>query len=69
MSIEQKIKAAAGYAGISQAEIARRLGTTPQSLGQRIKRDTLNNEELQKIAEVLGASWVAVFEFPDGTRI
>ena len=69
MNTEQKIRAALGIAGISQSELARRLGTTPQNLNQRIKRDALKPDDMTKIAEAIGAEWVAVFEFPDGTRI
>lgn len=69
MTIEQKIKMALSYAGKSQAELARLLGTTPSNLNQKIKRNTLTQEELEKIASMLGGIWKAEFEFPDGTRI
>lgn len=69
MTTEQKIKAALAVAGISQSELARRLGTTPQNFNQKIKRNTLTIEDFEKIAEVIGADWVAEFCFPDGTRI
>lgn len=69
MTIEQKIKMALSYADISQAELARRIETTPSNLNQKVKRNTLTKEELEKIAEVLGGTWRAEFEFPDGTKI
>lgn len=69
MTIEHKIKILLSYVGISQAELARRLGTTPSNLNQKIKRDTLTQDELQQIAVVAGASWEAHFLLPDGTRI
>lgn len=69
MTIEQKINMALSYKGISQAELARKIGTTPSNLNQKVKRNTLTKEELEKIAEVLGAVWHAEFEFPDGTII
>ena len=69
MSIEQKLKAALGYAGISQSELARRLGTSPQNFNQKLKKNTLTFEDLQKIAEILGAEWSAEFIFPDGMHI
>ena len=31
MTIEQKIKMALSYTGISQSELARKIGTTPQN--------------------------------------
>lgn len=68
MTIEQKIKMALAYAGISQAELARRTGTTPSNLNQKIKRNTLTMEELEKIAEAMGGKWKAEFDF-NGTII
>lgn len=69
MTIEQKIKMALSYKGISQSELARKIGTTPSNLSQKIKRNTLTKEELEEIAKILGAVWYAKFEFPDGTVI
>jgi len=69
MTIEQKVKMALSYAGKSQAELARLMGTTPSNLNQKIKRNTLTQEELEKIAVLLGGIWKAEFEFPDGTTI
>ena len=69
MTIEQKIKMALSYAGISQAELARRLETTPSNLNQKIKRNTLTNEEMAQIAAALNGTWKAEFVFQDGTTI
>lgn len=69
MTIEQKLKMALAYKGISQAELARQIETTPSNLSQKIKRNTLTKEELEQIAEVLGGVWKAEFVFDDGTVI
>ena len=69
MTIEKKINMAAAYKGISQAELARMIGTTPSNLNLKVKRETLKTEELQKIAEALGGSYRFGFVFPDGTEI
>lgn len=69
MTVEQKIKLALTFSGISQAELARKLGTTPANLNQKIKRETLKQDELEKIAEILGCVWRAEFIFKDGTTI
>jgi transcriptional regulator with XRE-family HTH domain len=69
MTIAQKINMALSYKGMSQAELARRIGTTPSNLNQKVKRNTLTKEELEQIAEVFGCKWKAEFEFPDGTII
>ena len=69
MNIEQKINMALAYKGISQAELARRIGQSPANLNLKLKRETLKNDELSKIAEALGGNYVFAFEFPDGTKI
>lgn len=69
MPVEKMLKVALSYAGISQAELARRIGTTPSNLNQKIKRNTLTKEELDQIANAIGAEFVCKFRFPDGTEI
>jgi len=69
MTVEQKIKMALSYSGISQSELARQMGTTPQNLNQKIKRNSLTKEEMEQIATVLGGTWRAEFVFKDGTVI
>lgn len=69
MTVEQKIKMALSFSGVSQAELARRLGATPSNLNQKIKRNTLTKEELEGIAEAIGGRWRAEFVFDDGTTI
>lgn len=68
MTIEQKINMAIAYKGMSQAELARKIGTTPSNLNKKVKRDTLTKEEMEQIAQALGGSWRAEFVF-DGTVI
>ena len=69
MTIEQKINMALAYRGMSQAELARKIGTTPSNLNKKVKRDTLTKEEMEKIAKALGGSWRAEFVFENGTII
>ena len=69
MTIEQKIKMALSYKGISQRELARQMGQTASNLNNKIKRETLTNDELSLIANILGGEYVYGFKFPDGTEI
>ena len=69
MTVEQKIKMALAYSGISQAELARRIGMSPSNLNQKVKRNTLTKEELEQIATALGGMWRAEVVFEDGTVI
>lgn len=67
--MEQKISMALAYKGISQAALAREMGTTPSNFNQKLKRGTFTVEELERIAETLGGTYFFGFEFADGTKI
>ena len=69
MTISQKIKMALAYKGISEAELARSIGTSPSAFNQRMKTDKFTSEELERIATILNAESKASFVFPDGTQI
>lgn len=68
MTIKQKIELAAAYAGTSKAELARRVGWTPQNFNQRLDVGKFTMEELEKIGNALGASYSCLFVFPDGEK-
>lgn len=69
MDIPTKIKLAETYAKMSEADLARRLGKTPQAFGQRMKTGKFSSNDLEAIAAALGAEVKVVFTFPDGTEI
>ena len=69
MTTSTLVKMAMAYKRVSAAELARRLGTTREALRQRLSRETLKPQDLEKIAEVLGAEFVMTFRFPDGKEI
>ena len=70
MGMEQRIKAASAYGGMSQAKLAEKIGMTASNFNQKLKRATFTEEELQRIAEALGACFVPfAFQFPDGMKI
>ena len=69
MTSSQKIKMALAYKNMSEAELARSFGITPQAFNQRLKRDKFSSKDMERIADILDAKYIAVFEFPDGTKI
>ena len=69
MQTSSKIKMALAYKRMSESQLAREVGSSPQAFNQRMKTDKFTAEELDKIAEALGAKYTATFEFPDGTKI
>lgn len=54
---------------ISLAELARRIGQSPQNFNKKLKRGTVSFEEMMEIAEVLNVKFEQAFVLPDGKRI
>ena len=69
MTIPQKIKMALAYKGISEAELARAVGSSPAAFNHRMKTGKFTTEEIDQIATALGASFSFSFDFEDGTKI
>ena len=69
MTVPQKIKMALAYKGMSEAELSRAIGTSPQAFNQRMKTGKFSSEDMEKIAEAIGAKYFFGFEFEDGTRV
>lgn len=69
MDIPTKIKMAEVYAQISESELSRRIGTTPQAFNQRMRTGKFSSSDLEKIADALGAEFRCSFKFPDGQEI
>ena len=60
---------ALAYKDMSMAELARRLEISPQLLNKRLKTGKFTAEELETIAQALGARYTFGFVFEDGTEI
>ena len=69
MTVSQKIKMALAYQGMSEAELARAIGSSPQAFHQRMKTGKFSSEEMERIASALEATYYFGFEFKDGTKI
>jgi len=69
MNISEQIRMLCGRLNISQAELARRMGQAPQNFSQKMKRESFTVEELEKVAEAAGASFVRKFVFSNGEEI
>lgn len=54
---------------ISLAELARRIGQSPQNFNKKLKRGTVDTEELIEIANVLGATFEQSFSLKSGKKI
>lgn len=61
ITISEQIKVLCTLKGISLAELARRLGKSPQSFNAKLKRESFTVHELEKIADVTGVEFVRKF--------
>jgi len=62
MSMAQKIRILlVKHGNMSEAELARRLNTTPANLHQKMKRDNFSEKELREIGDVLGCDVKTIF--------
>lgn len=69
MTISEQIKVLMVRCGVSEAELARRLGKTPQSFNGKMKRETFTIRELEEIASALGVDFERHFILENGDRV
>ncbi len=69
MTAKQLVAAAASYAGISRAEVARRLNTSPQQLDSRLNTGKFTLDEWETMMKAIGAEFIVKVRFPDGREI
>ncbi len=54
---------------ITLAELARRLGQTPQNFSKKLKRETVSTEELMQIADVLDVKFEQSYILENGEKL
>ncbi len=66
MGYAEKIRLLLVLSGnISEAELARRIGTSPQNFNNKMKRDNFTVSELARIADALDCSLYVAFKRDD----
>ena len=69
MTISEQIKVLCVRQKISLAELARRLGTTPQNFNAKLKRESFTVAELEDIADAVNSSFERKFVLENGEKI
>lgn len=69
MTTSEQIRVLCVRSGISLSELARRIDQTPQNFNAKLKRNTLTQEELQQIAQVLNARFEQYFLLENGEKV
>lgn len=69
MTIAEQIKILCIRCGVSEAELARRLGKSPQSFNAKMKRQSFTVNDLDDIALSLGVRFDRHFVFDNGEEV
>ena len=69
MSTSNLIKNLCKEKEISVAELARRIGQTPQNFNKKLKRETVSTEELMKIADELSVVFEQSYILENGEKL
>lgn len=69
LTIQEKILLATKQIGISQNELARRMGMSSQLLSKRIKTGKFSDEDFERIASALGCEYRSGFYWDDGKKV
>ena len=69
MTISEQIKVLCVRSDISVAELAGRIGTSPQNLSGKMKRESFTIAELEDIAQAVNSSFERNFVLESGEKI
>ncbi len=69
MTISEQVKVLCVMNNISIAELARRLGKSPQSFNSKMKRESFTINELIDIADATGSVFERKFIIEDGEEV
>lgn len=69
MRTSELIKSLCKEKKISQAELARRMGQTPQNFNKKLQRETITTEELMRIGTELGVVFEQSYILETGVKL
>lgn len=69
MTTAEQLKVLCIQMNISMSELARRIGQSPQNFSAKLKRGTITDIDLIKIADILNILYEQSFILPNGKKI
>ena len=69
MTISEQIKILCIRSNISVAELARRVGQSPQNFNSKLKRENFSISDLEELADAVGVSFVRFFQLANGDKV
>lgn len=68
ITIKQKIESACVMAGITITELGKQMGMSQPNFSSRLKVGKFTQEELEKMASIMGCEYHSFFQFPNGSK-
>lgn len=69
ISLSEQIKILCVRTNVSTAELARRMGQSPQNFSAKLKRESFTISELEKMAEAVNAKFERSFLLQNGDTV
>lgn len=69
MTTSEQIRVLCVRTGVSLSELARRINQSPQNFNAKLKRNTVTQDELIKIANALGVTYEQYFVLANGEQV
>ena len=69
MTTSEQIRVLCVRSGVSLSELARRINQTPQNFSVKLKRNTVTQDELNQIANVLNVKYEQYFVLANGDQV
>ncbi len=69
MTISEQIKILCVRSNISVAELARRMGKSPQNLNAKLHRESFTIADLEEIADLVGVKFERSFVLGNGDKV
>lgn len=69
MTISEQIKVLCVRCKVSEAELARRLGKSPQNFNSKMKRESFTIKDLEEVAKALNVDFKRAFILDNGEEV
>ena len=69
MTTSEQIRVLCVRTGVSLSELARRINQSPQNFNAKLKRNTVTQDELNRIADALGVTYEQYFVLSNGEQV
>ncbi|MBP3238712.1 MAG: helix-turn-helix transcriptional regulator [Lachnospiraceae bacterium] len=69
MTTSEQIRVLCVRTGVSLSELARRINQSPQNFNAKLKRNTITQDELNRIADALGVTYEQYFVLANGEHV